>query len=198
MGDFDGAIDAWRQCVRRQPSYTQGLAFLGLGYYWRREYDSAAVFADSSVNIDPGYLLGRTTAGFIEIERGNYARGEAAYDAARRLNTDVEVVNTLAGAALAEARAGHTPRARATLRNAETLAAAYSPTPLHTATTLAAAYAALGDADRATEWLARYSPVEDLHFQLHLRCDPPFDPIKADPRFKALLLRPTPPSGRGC
>ena len=75
------------------------------------------------------------------------------------------------------------------------MATAYTPTPLHTAVWLAAAYVALGDVNRALEWLQRYTPTADLHFQIHLRCDPPFAAIERDPRFRSLLLDPRPTGG---
>lgn len=107
------------------------------------------------------------------------------------------VDRALAGSALVEARAERRPEARAVLRRADSLAVAYVPTPLHTAVYLAQAYAALGEVDRAVQWLTRYKPRRDLHFQLHLRCDPPFDPIRGDQRFRSLLTLPAPPPGRG-
>ena len=84
------------------------------------------------------------------------------------------------------------------LQRAESLAVGYSPPPLHTAVWISEAYAGLGDAGHAIEWLRRYLPLNDLHFQLHLRCDPPFVPIENDPRFRALLLKPRPGGSRGC
>ncbi|HJR51607.1 MAG TPA: hypothetical protein VJ794_10900, partial [Gemmatimonadales bacterium] len=40
-GDMSGAMAAWRRSVAADPSYTMGLAFLALGHYWPRRYDSA-------------------------------------------------------------------------------------------------------------------------------------------------------------
>ena len=190
MGDMSAALDAWRQCVRRSPSHTQCLAFLALGHYWHGQFDSAAVWADSAVAIDPNYLLRRTTVGQVAVERGDFARAIAAFDAARRLTTDVEVVNTLAGRAFAEARARDFTGARATLHLADSLARTYSPPPAHTAVYLAHAYIALGEANRAIAWLARYTIPRDQHFQLHLRCDPAFAAIANDRRYRSLLIAP--------
>jgi hypothetical protein len=47
-------------------------------------------------------------------------------------------------------------------------------------------------------WLERFTPAADLHFQLHLRCDPSLDPIAADLRFRALLIAERAPAGLGC
>ena len=198
--DLDGALEAWRRSVAADPSYAdgQGLAFLALGHYWRHQYDSAARWADSAIALQPNSLLARGVVGYIAIERGDVARGRAAFDAAERLSTDIEVPNALGGRALAEARAGAPRAARGILQRAESLAASYSPTPLHTAVFLAQAYAGLGDRDRAIAWLRRYAPRNDLHFQLHLRCDPPFAAIEADPRFRSLLLAPRPAGSQGC
>jgi hypothetical protein len=63
---------------------------------------------------------------------------------------------------------------------------------------MAQAYAARGDGDRALDWLRRYATPADLHFQLHLRCDPPFAPLNDDPRFRALLGMPRPVSPSVC
>ena len=126
------------------------------------------------------------------------ARDSAAFEAARRLSTDVELVNALGGRALVEARAGDRARAMRTLGPVDSTAEGYAPTPAHTAVFLAHAHVALGQIDRALWWLERYQPLEDAHFQLHLRCDPPFDPLAEDQRFRRLLALPRPPRRQGC
>ncbi|HEU4720534.1 MAG TPA: tetratricopeptide repeat protein, partial [Gemmatimonadaceae bacterium] len=197
-GDFEGALRAWRRSVAADPAYTQGLGFLGVAHMWRRTYDSAITWVDSVIAVDPNYLLGWSYVGQVETERGNLTRAAAGYAAATRLASDVERVNNMAGSALVEARAGRRARARAMLRAVDSLAARYEPPPVHLAVFVAQAHAAAGDADAAMRWLGRFAPSGDLHFQLHLRCDPTFDPIAADSRFRALLLGERPPPTRGC
>jgi tetratricopeptide (TPR) repeat protein len=193
QGDMSAAIEGEREAVRRNPAYTLGLAFLALGHFWQGRFDSAAVWADSAVAIDPTYVLGQTTAGQIELERGNFARAEAEFETARRLSTDVEMVNALALRAEAEARAGRLAEARRSLREADSLASVYSPPSLHTAVYVGQAYSWVGDAGRAVDWIGRYPQRHDLHYQLHLRCDPAFAPIAKDPRFRSLAIAtPTP------
>jgi tetratricopeptide (TPR) repeat protein len=187
-GDLDSAIATWHQCVTRDPAFPQCLTFLALGFYWQRQYDSAAAWVDSAVALDPGYLTARGTEGYVAIERGDYAKAVASFEAARRVSSDVEVVIALAGRALAEAREGATARARTTMQGVDSLAAGYVPLQAHLAVYVAQAHAALGEKDRAERWLESYSPREDLHFQYHLRCDPPFDPLRNDRRFRALLV----------
>jgi tetratricopeptide (TPR) repeat protein len=197
-GDLAGATAIWRRCVAMNPAYIQGVAFLAIAHYWHRSYDSAAVWADSAVALDPNYLLARTVVGYVAVERRDFPRSAAAFDAAHRLSNGVEVVNTLASRALASARAGRRAEAGAALRQVDSLAPATGPVSAHTSVYVAHVYAALGARDQAIAWLQRFDAPRDLHFQLHLRCDPPFDPIRADRRFQALLITPPLPAGRGC
>jgi tetratricopeptide (TPR) repeat protein len=198
QGDHDGAIAAWRRCVKANPRYKQGVAFMSIAHYWHRSYDSAAAWADSALALDANDYMARSVAGYAATERGDSVRSAVEFAAARRLSSEVETANALAGSSQGEARAGHRQEAAATLREADSIGTAYSPVPLHTAVYIAQAYAELGEADKALAWLTRYQPRRDLHFQLHLRCDPPFDAVAADPRFRALLIRPRPPAGHGC
>ncbi len=196
-GDAPGAIAAWHRSVAAGPAYTQGLAFLALGYYWRKDFGNARRWADSAVAVDPTYLLARTTQGYVLLEQGDLPRTTSAFEAYRRLASGVELVNADAALALAAARAGRRARARALLARAESLATAYQPMPLHTAVWLAQGYVALGDRDHAIERLREFTPAADLHFQLHLRCDPPFAPLAGDGRFRALLAA-SPLAPQGC
>jgi len=197
-GRHDSALGFWRRAVSLDPSYTQGLAFMAIAHYWRRQYDSSMRWADSAIAVNPNYLLGRTAAGYTSIEQGNYGRGAAAFEVARRLSTDVEILNAMAGSALVAARAGRPEEAGDLLRRIETMANAYRPAPLHSAVFIAQAYGALGDRTRALEWLRSYTPSSDLHFQVHLRCDPALVALSDEPRFRAMLLVPKHEFSRGC
>jgi len=198
LGEADRALPLWREAVRRRPTYTEGLGFMAQAHYWHRQFDSAATWADSAVAVDDGYFFGRTIFGYVAVERGKYADATSAFEAARRQSSDVETANVLGGRALVEAREGAMQRARATLHQADSIVAQLSEINAHTAVYLAHGYAAAAETDKALRWLERYSPVEDLHFQTHLRCDPPFDPIRRSPRFQALLRRPPNLQGTGC
>lgn len=48
-------------------------------------------------------------------------------------------------------------------------------------------FLAIGDTARAYWWLGRFHPRRDAHFQMHLRDEPAFDGVRADPRFRALV-----------
>jgi serine/threonine-protein kinase len=188
-GDVGKALEYWRRSVVVDPRYTQSLAFMGIGYYWLGKFDSAAFWTDSAVAVDPTYILGRSASGQVSVAQGNFAKAEAAFDANRRLATDIEVLNARMGLALTEAAAGNRAAALAELRATEDTVNGFSPLPLHTAVYRAAVYAALGDARGAVALLTRYQPRRDLHFQLHIRCDPPFAAIMNNPAFRALLIR---------
>ncbi len=198
VGEREEAMRSWHRAVGIDPSYTEALAFLALGYMWNRQYDSAAVWADSAVLLDPNYLLARQAQGNIEVERGQFRRAAGAFEAALRLSSDVEIPNALAGSALVAARAGDTVAAARLLAQVESLMVPFTPVPSHNAVYNAAAYAALGKPVRAVEWLETYSPREDQHFQMHLSCDPALDPIAEDQRFRALLVAQRPEPSRGC
>ena len=197
-GDLATALDAWRRSVRLAPTYTQGIAFMALGHYWRGAYDSAAVWADSVVRVDPYYLLGRHTSSEIAVERGDWEKAASHAEASVRLSEGVERVNSQAHVAVVRARAGNVNLARAELLGAEIVAGHVVPLPPHTALWLAEAQVAVGDYKAALKWLGMYGNPRDMHFQLHLRCDPMFAPLEQDSAFRALLRIPRPPRGTHC
>ena len=197
-GDLTAAVNGWRRSVGLNPRYTQGLAFLAWGHYWQGQYDSAAVWADSAIHIDPTYGLAHQTSSLIEIERKQFDVAQSRAEAAVRLAEDVEAVHARANLALVKARAGNPNLARAELLAAEVLAGSFAPLKAHTAVFLAEVHAALGDVGGTLKALGLYGTPRDMHFQLHLRCSPTFAPVENDPRFRAMLVIPRPPSGSPC
>jgi len=198
VGNFDAALRAWQTGARVAPGYAEGLAFLALGHYWRRNFDSAAFWADSAVQLAPSYAFARTVEGQVATERRDVARGEAAFEVAARLTTDVEYLNTRAFEARFYAVTGQPKRARSVIQNADSIRTRLTQLPMHPAVNLAEAYLALGERARALTLLRAFQPRRDLHFQLHLRCDPTLDVLRTDAEFRSLLLRESPPPGKGC
>ena len=197
-GDLTVAREAWRRSARLAPTFAQGIVFNGFSHYWTGNYDSAAVWVDSALRLDPNYILARQFAAAVQVERRQWRLAEDHANAAVRLSEAIETANSRAQLSIVKARAGNPNLARAELLVAEVLAGNVLPTPPHTVLWLAEAHAALGNVDAALRALGGYGTPRDMHFQLHLRCSPTFTPLERDSAFRAMLVIPRPAPGQHC
>jgi tetratricopeptide (TPR) repeat protein/tRNA A-37 threonylcarbamoyl transferase component Bud32 len=179
---------AWRQALRIDPTHRLALGFLGQHFNWMRQFDSAARWADSGRRIDPTNLLVRQQLGFAKLHLGDTAAAAENFRAAIGIGKGPDEVQgwiVLSDIALR----GRDRRAADTLfAHALALVDTLHPT-LHDAANLASGYVAFGDTVRALRILERFDPRSDSHYQLHLHCDAGLDPLRAVPRFKALIVR---------
>lgn len=181
-GDRAGALAAMRRGVARGGNPVN----VANHYYWWREFDSAAVWADSAIVLDPRLAWAHETVGAVALAQGRLSQAKAAYEAARRLDVGPTRVRSLEGLAEVAARRGDLSAAWVLIREAESAIDSAAPSD-HAAISLASAYAAIGEPQRALSWLERYQPRGNLHFQLHLRRDLQLDPLRGLRRFEALL-----------
>ena len=169
-GDMDRAVTSLRRGMilgRRAvgtPSYANH-------FYWRRQYDSAAVWSDTAIKYGPTQPYAWEMAGAAAIMQRRYDEAESYYEAAVRLDQGPTRVRGLEGLAEIAAIRGDTTKARALIAKAETLTDSIAPSD-HAVISLGSAYAAIGNNERALQWLERYQPRGNLHFQLHLKRDP--------------------------
>jgi serine/threonine protein kinase/Tfp pilus assembly protein PilF len=187
LGQMDSALVAFRRAMVLghravgTPSYANH-------FYWRREYDSAAVWSDSSIKYSSRSPYAWEMAGATAIMRHQLDDAETFYEAAMRLDQGPTRVRSLEGLAEIAAIRGDTAKALTLISEAEKLTDSSAPSD-HSAVSIASAYAAVGKKMKAVAWLEHFQPRGHLHFQLHLRLDPQLDPLRAEPRFTALLLR---------
>ncbi len=184
------AAAAAQQALRVRPTYVDALTTLGLVHFWLEQYDSAAVWADSALALEPTYILARFAAGYIALARGDAVRAEREFAASEPLGGGTELVGSLAGMAQTRVAFGDPRGARRIMMVADSAASRHEALPMHSAVYLAEGWAALGNRERAITWLQRFERRLDLHFQLHLRRDAAMKPLRADPRFEALLAPP--------
>ena len=186
LGEMDSALMYFRRAIAT--GYTGGAAGYANHLYWRRQFDSAAVWSDRGILQAPRFPYAREIAGATAFMRRRYDDAEAYYQAAVRLDEGPTRVRGLEGLAEVAAARGDTAEALKLIADAEKLVDANSPNE-HAALALATAYAVIGRKESALRWLEAYRPRAALHFQLHLKRDPLFDQLREEPRFKALLTR---------
>lgn len=155
-------------------------------FYWRRQYDSAAIWSDSAIKYSPRLPYAWEMAGASALMQKRYDDAESYYQAATRLDEGPTRVRGLEGLAEVASARGDTGNARRLIADAEKLADPSNPND-HAAISIASAYASIGDRERALRWLERFQQKSALHFQLHLKRDPQLDPLRNEPRFVALL-----------
>lgn len=186
IGDSAGAAAALQRAASLDPGNGEVLQYLAVMWFLRRQFDSAAVWADRSIASDPTYPVPRGLAGQAALWQGRIDEAQAHFEAADRLAGQP---NDGVGAfELARALAARGDSARARAYVAALAATADSTRPsVHVAPAMADAYLAIGDTAQAFWWLERYQPRRDVHFQMHLRSEPAFDGLRSNPRFQALL-----------
>jgi tetratricopeptide (TPR) repeat protein/tRNA A-37 threonylcarbamoyl transferase component Bud32 len=180
---------AWQHALRIDPTHRLALGFLGQHFNWMHQFDSAARWADSGRRIDPTNLLVRQQLGFAKLHLGDTAAAAENFKAALGIGRGPDEVQGWVGLADIALRGRSRPSADTLFAHALALVDTLHPT-LHDAANVAWGYVALGDTARALTILERFDPRTDSHYQLHLHCDAGLDPLRALPRFKALIVRP--------
>jgi serine/threonine-protein kinase len=155
-------------------------------YYMNREYDQAIKQHHRAAELGPNIIFVEHRIADAYREKRIYTEALAEYERARQLLGD----RPPTGLAIAYARMGELIRAREVL--AEVLAyrkQAYVP-----ASGIAQVHAALGETERAFEWLEIALNDRD-GFLIWLRYDLGYDTLRTDPRFVDFLQKVWLPSG---
>jgi TolB-like protein/DNA-binding winged helix-turn-helix (wHTH) protein/Flp pilus assembly protein TadD len=152
----------------------------GFALFLARRFDEAVDVFQKTLELDPNSEDAHRSLGFIYAAKGMYPEAIASYHLAVKLGDDGLSTQIYLGAAYA--RAGQREKAQAILKSLQTSKEYVSPGEL------SVLYAALGEREQAFASLERAYAAHDLQLQ-YLGCDPAFDALRADPRFKDLIRR---------
>ena len=152
-------------------------------YYLSRQYDKAIAQCRVVMEIDPTYLPARTQLALAYEQKGMLTEAVSTMEQVRKLageKTDLPMVHALL--AHAYALAGRKADAQSELNVLTAIGQKRYVPPSY----LAIVYLALGDKDRAFQYLNK--GYQDRSEQLlYLGVEPLVDPLRSDPRFDVLL-----------
>jgi serine/threonine-protein kinase len=180
-GEFGEAIEEAKRSVDLQPLAPEEYSFYGLMFYYAGKYDDAIAQSQKAIDLDPNYPFGYFFMGYTDIQKGNYAK---AVEEFRKAHTLFDCPWTLARLGYAQARAGNRKEATTILDSLKE----QSKRMYVASDIVATIYVALGDHDRAFEYLEK-GYQERAGWMIWLRVDPVWNPLRADKRFADLLKK---------
>ncbi len=152
---------------------------LGRAYRDARRYEESILQCRKTLDLDPDFALGHWCLGASSVAEKRYA--EAITEMQRATALGAAPLFTW-GLGYAYAASGDRIRTRATIKALKAgTGSAYMP-----AYYIASIYGALGKKDLAFTWLQRAYTERDPGLT-YLLLDPFMDPLRADPRFNALV-----------
>jgi tetratricopeptide (TPR) repeat protein len=146
-----------------------------------RRYDDAIQQHKKTAELDPSFFYFESQAGIAYREKGMFAQAVAEYQHLERATNG----QTFSGLAITFARMGNTAAAREILNEFLARAERQYVSPDE----IALIYASLGDKDQAFAWLDRAYEARSAFLITGILGSPNYDPLRADPRFGALLRR---------
>lgn len=184
LGRTREAIDETRRALAGDPVSLPISAVVGWMYYYDRQHDKAIHQAQQTIDLDPGFLYGYLILARAYAELDRFDESLAACQRAATIGgqngPDPPVV--LSARACTLAKRGDLEGAARITAELEKIAGSQS-IPAHY---IASAYSLAGNFDRAFTCFARGVDQDDSGI-LYARVYPPFDPLRGDPRYTALL-----------
>ena len=177
MGRFDEALTEAQRADALAPSINTDIVLARL-YYSMRRYDEAAEYCQRSLKKGDN-VLGHFYLGFVHAARRKYDEAVAEFKTGANFSNNG---GALAGLAYGYALAGQRDEALRIIDELKTTYGGSRVVPYR----LAAVYVALGDSDRAIEWL-RKDYADRGNWMNQLKVDPVMDPLRSDPRFQRLM-----------
>jgi TolB-like protein len=179
--DHARAVSEMRLALDLDPLSPYLNALMAWTYVFVRDYDRAATQARRTLDLFPDSLLGWWGLGLAEMGASKHGESIAAFERAAAISPEPLSIGYLG---VAQARAGHLGTAASLLDQLRSRSER-EPVPPRC---FAFLYAALGDLDRAMEWLERAYEARDSGL-FWLRIMPLYDPLRSRPEFQRMLLR---------
>ena len=188
LGRHAQAIEEMRKAVAIDPFSAPVQAFLGRTYIWARKYDKALEQFQKVAEMFPGFAIDHERLAQLHAFMGRFDQAIAEDTKARLLSGENEKSALAKEAKLRHAwttqgAPGYWKTLVELSQTAENPPEAYN-SPFGTAIL----YAQLGDKARALNALEQAYEQRSLAMT-EINIEPAFDPIRGEPRFKALLQR---------
>ena len=193
-GQTEEALSSIRKAQELDPLSLIINTDVACALYYARRFDDSIRQCRWVLEAEPNFVTAHFRTGLAYEQLGRYAEAVEAFQSAVALSADdskAEAAAPFKGGADARASLAHTyalrgerEAARAILSELEEYAGrAYVPPH-----DIALIYSALGERDKAFEWL-KLAYQERFSLLVLLELDPRFDNLRADPRFRNLLGR---------
>ena len=181
MGRHEDAMRELRRAVEIDPLSIVMNATGGLAFCYARQFEAGIEHLRKTAELDPRFALLRHNLGICYLPLGRFE--EAISEFQRVLQLD-DNPRALAALACTYGRSGRQADAERELAKLHEAAKTKFVSPYF----LGCVYAALGDADKAFEWLEK-AYRERSDWMTYIKVDPDLDSLRADPRFGDLLRR---------
>ena len=182
FGRLDEAVSELETVLDLDPLNLEARRWLGLMHWWRRDYDRAIEQAERVLAVDPNYPTAHVLIGVTRCAQRKFDEAIPALRKCVELSSGAPV--WLGWLGLGVAQSGNDVEARDLLARLHAKAGqTYVP-----ASTFAWIHLGLGELDEAFAWMNRAIDQRDP-MMTPIKSYPFFDPIRADPRFAALLRK---------
>jgi serine/threonine-protein kinase len=182
LGRWDEALTEANHAFDSDPLSLILFTLLGWYYYFLKEYDKAVDYLRKTLDMDENFLPAHLFLGNVYVQKSMCKEAIAEYRRGIEIFGEGTLLSTLL--AHAHAAAGNTFEARRLLEELLRLSGDEFVPPFY----VSAAYSALGEIDRAFEWLERSCEERDI-WSVFLNVDPICDRLRSDPRFDELLRK---------
>jgi tetratricopeptide (TPR) repeat protein len=181
-GRFDEALRQLERALELDPLSLVAGSHKGWILHLARRFDEAAATLEKTLDIDPGFALGSYFLGLARLRGDRPDAAIAAFAQADHVSPDHPGV--LSALVQAHACRGSRNEALRHLGTLDRLAAERYISPYFAA----CARIHLGDSDRAFD-LLEIACQERCPWMAYLNVDPAIDPVRTEPRMRALLRR---------
>ena len=182
-GRLEEALQKYKRALELDPLSVSVNRDLGYTFYDARQYDQAIEQERKTLELDPNYAQAHSVLGRAYLQKAMFGEGIAEFE--KELLTSPGGTTGLPDLGRAYALAGRKAEAQKVLDRIFTLSKQEYLLPKN----VAAFYAALGEKDKAFEWLEKAYQERSLGFGLSMKSSPVYDPLRSDPRFADLLRR---------
>ncbi|HYI08505.1 MAG TPA: winged helix-turn-helix domain-containing protein [Thermoanaerobaculia bacterium] len=179
---FNAALQHTQRAVELDPTSPHAGIAHGITLRCTGRIDDSIAHLQEVLQVHPGLVPAYLHIGQGHLAAGRPAEAVAAYDLAMANRADSQQLGSLR--ALALARAGRREEAKQVLQKLEAEGRAGAAASVN----LASAWLALGDRDRAFQWLDR-AYQERLYLLRVILWAHTFDEIRTDPRYRELVRK---------